>query len=77
MHLITERKLAYASVNQASCAFRFRYGKVLRQAQMRLDIPMAKVPKRLAQILTRGQVARVMDSGATLRARTLLATTYA
>jgi len=23
LHLITERKLAYASVNQASCAFRF------------------------------------------------------
>jgi hypothetical protein len=25
LHLITERKLAYASVNQASCAFRFLF----------------------------------------------------
>jgi hypothetical protein len=47
LHLITEKKLAYSSVNQASCAFRFLYGSVLHQADVRLDIPMAKVPKRL------------------------------
>ena len=77
LHLITERKLAYASVNQASCAFRFLFGTVLRKPEMRLDIPMAKVPKRLPQILTRDEVARLIDAGATLRARTLLAATYA
>ena len=77
LHLITERKLAYASVNQASCAFRFLFGTVLRQPEMRLDIPMAKVPKRLPQILTREEVARVIDAPATLRGRTLLATAYA
>ena len=57
LHLITEKKLAYSSVNQASCAFRFLYGSVLRQADVRFDIPMAKVPKRLPQILLarRGQ----------------------
>ena len=77
LHLITEKKLAYASVNQASCAFRFLFGAVLRKPEMRLDIPMAKVPKRLPQILSRDQVARLIDAGATLRARTLLATTYA
>jgi site-specific recombinase XerD len=77
LHLISERKLAYASVNQASCAFRFLYGTVLRQPEMRLDIPMAKVPKRLPQILTREQVARLIQAAATLRGRTLLATTYA
>ena len=77
LHLITQKKLAYASVNQASCAFRFLFGAVLRKPEMRLDIPMAKVPKRLPQILSRDQVARLIDAGATLRARTLLATTYA
>ena len=71
LHLITERKLAYASVNQASCAFRFLSGTVLRRPGMRLDIPMAKVPKRLPQILSRDDVARLIDAGATLRARTL------
>jgi site-specific recombinase XerD len=77
LHLITEKKQAYASVNQASCAFRFLYGTVLRWPEVRLDIPMAKVPKRLPQILSREEVARVIQAGASLRARTLLATTYA
>ena len=76
LHLITERKLAYASVNQASCAFRFLFGTVLRQPEVRLDIPMAKVPKRLPQILSREQVTRLIEASATLRARTLLSTTY-
>jgi site-specific recombinase XerD len=77
LHLITEKKLAYASVNQASCAFRFLFGTVLRKPEMRLDIPMAKVPKRLPQILTREEVTRLIDAAPTMRGRTLLATTYA
>ena len=77
LHLITEKKLAYASVNQAACAFRFLFCSVLRKPEMRLDIPMAKVPKRLPQILSRDEVTRLIDAGATLRARTLLAATYA
>ena len=77
LHLIRERKLAYASVNQASCAFRFLFGTVLRQPEVRLDIPMAKVPKRLPQILSREQVARLIEAAASLRGRTLLTTTYA
>ena len=76
LHLITERKLAYASVNQASCAFRFLFGTVLRKPEMRLDIPMAKVPKRLPQILTRSEVSRLINAASTLRGRTLLALTY-
>jgi integrase/recombinase XerD len=77
LHLITEKKLAYSSVNQASCAFRFLYGSVLRQADVRFDIPMAKVPKRLPQILSREEVARLIGAAGTVRARTLLSITYA
>ena len=77
LHLITEKKLAYSSVNQASCAFRFLYGNVLRQADVRFDIPMAKVPKRLPQILSREEVKRVIGAARTVRARTLLSITYA
>ena len=51
LHLITEKKLAYSSVNQACCAFRFLFSSVLRQEDVRFDISMAKVPKRLPQIL--------------------------
>ena len=44
LFLITEKKLAYGSVNQAACAIRFLFGKVLRQPLAEPDIPMAKVP---------------------------------
>lgn len=77
LHLITERKLAYASVNQAVCAIRFLFGVVLDQREARFDIPMAKVPTRLPQILTRDEVARLLNSARDIRARTLLTTTYA
>jgi integrase/recombinase XerD len=77
LHLITERKLAYASVNQAVCAIRFLFAVVLGQREARFDIPMAKVPKRLPQILTRDEVARLLGSARDIRARTLLTTTYA
>lgn len=77
LHLITEKKLAYASVNQAACAFRFLFERVLNRPNARFDIPMAKVPKRLPQILSRAEVARLIDAARTLRGRTLLMTTYA
>ena len=34
LHLIQERKLAYASVNQAACAIRFFFAAVLGQPQV-------------------------------------------
>jgi integrase/recombinase XerD len=77
LHLIRDKKLAYASVNQASCAFRFLYRRVLGRPEAGFDIPMAKVPQRLPQILSREEVARLIDSARTLRGRTLLMTPYA
>jgi integrase/recombinase XerD len=77
LHLITEKKLAYASVNQAACAFRFLFGTVLGRETARFDIPMAKVPKRLPLVLSRDEVARLFAHCKTLRERTLLETVYA
>jgi len=77
LHLIQERKLAYASVNQAASACRFLFGKVLQQRKIWLDIPMAKVPKRLPVVLSRGDVRALFAACTTLRGRTVLMTTYA
>lgn len=77
LHLISERKLAYASVNQAACAIRFLLAVVLGQKDSAFDIPMAKVPKRLPQLLTREEVGRLLAHARNLRDRTLLETTYA
>ncbi len=47
LHLITEKKLAYASVNQAACAMRFLFARVLGRNDLALEVPMARVAKRL------------------------------
>jgi site-specific recombinase XerD len=77
LHLISERKLAYASVNQAVCAIRFLFAAVLGQKELALELPMAKTPKRLPQILTRDEVSRLLAHCRDLRSRTVLTTTYA
>lgn len=56
---------------------RFLFATVLGRKDLAIEIPMAKVPKRLPQILTREEVARLIAHGRDLRARTLLMTTYA
>ena len=77
LHLIVERRLAYASVNQSACACRFLFGKVLRRPLSRFDIPMAKVPKTLPRVLSRDEVSRLLAATPNPRARTLLMLTYA
>ena len=77
LHLIVERRLAYASVNQSACACRFLFGKVLRRPLSRFDIPMAKVPKTLPRVLSRDEVSRLFAATPNPRARTLLMLTYA
>ena len=77
LHLIQEKKLAYASVNQAACACRFLFGQVLQQRKIWLDIPMAKVPKRLPVVLSRDEIGRLFAACGNLRTRTVLMTTYA
>ena len=72
-----EKKLAYASVNRAVCAIRFLFDAVLGHKTLALEIPMAKVPKRLPQILSREEVSRLFAASASLRGRTVLMTTYA
>lgn len=77
LHLIEQRKLAYATVNQAACAFKFLFTQVLRREAMHTEIPMAKVPRLLPRILSREQVRSIIAAAATQRARTVLMTTYA
>lgn len=77
LYLITEKKLAYASVNQAACACRFLFGQVLQRRKIWFDIPMAKVPTRLPVVLSREDTNRLFAACGNLRTRTVLMTTYA
>ena len=62
LHLVRERHLARSSVNQASSAVRFLVCEVLGQNERRLRIPMGHTPQRLPEVLSRAEVAAVLDA---------------
>ncbi len=77
LHLIEERKLAWASTNQAACALRFLFHVTLKQPTASFTIPSRKAPAKLPEILSREEVERILSSCANLKHRTLLMATYA
>ena len=77
LFLLQQRRLSRSSVNQASCAVRFLVCEVLAQPERRLQIPMGRTPQRLPELLTRAEVAALLDAARSLKARTLLMTAYA
>lgn len=77
LHLIEERQLSWSSCSQAAHAIRFFYHVTLKRPQVALEIPRPRLPKKLPQILSREEVARLIDAVANVKHRTLLMTTYA
>lgn len=77
LHLIEERKLSWSSCNQAAHAIRFFYHVTLKRPEVALEIPRPRLPKKLPEILSRDEVARLIDAVANVKHRTLLMTTYA
>ena len=76
IHLIRERSLATASVNQAGCAFRFFYGTVLGQDGASFQIPLQRAPQALPELLSRQELARLFAHACHPRARLFLMTAY-
>ena len=77
LHLIEERQLAWASTNQTACALRFFFHVTLKRPDASLLIPSRKAPAKLPDILSRGEVDRILGACTSLRHRALLMTTYA
>lgn len=77
LHLLQERQMARSSVNLAVCAVRFLLCEVLDQPQRRLQIPLGRCRQRLPELLTREEVAALLEAAPSLKARTLLMTAYA
>lgn len=77
LHLLRERHLAYSTCNQALHAIRFFWRDVLKRPDIVVELPNPHVPQRLPEILSREEVARLIDAAANLRDRTALMTTYA
>lgn len=56
LHMVQERQLSYSTMNQAACAARFLYEKVLGHGRELFQIPMAKVPAKQPELLAREEI---------------------
>ena len=76
LHLIEERKLAWASCNVVAQGLKFFYRVTLKRPDAQFGIPTARQPQKLPQILAREEVARLIERTAHPKHRAILMTTY-
>lgn len=76
LYLEHERKLAWSSCNIVTCGLRFFYDITVQNPDMRLAIPPRKSQRRLPEVLSREDVARIFACAANPKHRLLLMTTY-
>ncbi len=77
LHLIEERKLAFSSCKVALHGLRFFYHETLQHPEMQFDLPRARAPQKLPEILSREEIERLFAAANLLKHRVLLMTTYA
>jgi site-specific recombinase XerD len=77
LHLINERHLSYSTMNQAACAARFLYERVLGRERELFPIAMAKVPAKQPELLAREEIAHLFACCSHPVHRMLLQTMYA
>jgi site-specific recombinase XerD len=77
LHLLEERKLSHSSCNVMVSALEFLYRVTLKRRETEFCLPRPKVPAKLPQILSREEVARLIEQTTNLKHRTILMTAYA
>lgn len=77
LYLLEERKLAHSSCNVVCSALQFLYRVTLKRRESEFDLPRPKVAQRLPQILSREEIAAIIEHTTNLKHRTFLVTTYA
>src|SRR3954468_9270627 len=75
-YLLKERKLCPGSVEHHVAALRFLFVRALGRHEFRQFLPYPRVPKKLPKILSREEVARLIDASSSLFERTLLMVLY-
>jgi integrase len=75
-HLVVERRLAPASVRLAYHGIRFLYLEVLNWPAVDLEVVLPKRPQRIPALLTREEVAAILDACADARYRMMLTICY-
>lgn len=76
LYLLRDLKRSPQTVKQHLAGIRFFYIHALKRRHVWTDIRYPKVPQRLPPILSKEEVARMIDAATTLLHRTLLMTLY-
>lgn len=76
-HLITERQRSWSTTNQAVCALRFLFHVTLKRPEVALAIPMRRTGSKQPEILSRDEIASILNAARQLMHRTFLMTAYA
>jgi site-specific recombinase XerD len=76
LHLIEERKLAWASCNVVAQGLKFFYRITLKRSEAQFVIPRARAPQKLPQILSREEIAALLQKTVNLKHRAVLMTAY-
>jgi integrase/recombinase XerD len=75
-HLAVERSLSGSTCRQHLHATRFFYQQVLGRKGFKLSVPLPKRAQRIPELLTRAEVACIIDACANPKHRMLLTTCY-
>jgi integrase/recombinase XerD len=76
VHLVETRHVSWSSFNQTVCALRFLYRVTLGRGELVPDIPFPRAPKKLPIVLSRNEVARLLEAVRVPKHRAVLATIY-
>jgi integrase/recombinase XerD len=76
LHLLEERKLAHSSCNVMASALEFFYRVTLKRQETEFCLPRPKMPAKLPQILSRAEVARLIEKTTNVKHRALLMAAY-
>ena len=76
LHLHNERKFSWSTCNVVFSALRFFHSAVLKQPEIKLDLPPRRKEIRLPNLLSVEEVFRLLEAHSNLKHRTLLMTVY-
>ena len=76
VHLVEDRGVSRSCHNQVVSALRFLCESVLGQPALALKVPRPKKERHLPEVLSRGEVARMLARGRNLKHRALLMLLY-
>src|SRR5580692_3116731 len=77
LHLVDEKKLSWSTLQVRIAALKFFYTQTLKQEWFVQEVAKPKVRRKLPTVLSREEVAALVDATPNLKHRALLATLYA